>query len=88
MTVEHHYHADGTTPATTTDSSAMTVILAIVAILFIIGLGVFAMRSAGYNMGVPAGGGSAGPNVDVDLNANPGATLNPGAGAGDAPANP
>jgi hypothetical protein len=82
MTVEHHYHAEGSPAAANSDSSAMTVVLAIVAILFIIGLGVFAMRSAGYNMGAPAAGTR--DSVNIDLNTNPGA-VNPGT---DAPSNP
>lgn len=82
MAVEHHYHSD-TTP--TTDSSAMTVIVAIVAILFIIGLGIFALRSAGYGTGttvLPGAGTDNGINVDVDMPTG-GATT-----GGAAPSNP
>jgi hypothetical protein len=85
MVVES-YHRESTTGPATTDSSAMTVIVALIAILFIIGLGLFALRSSGYNFGTAP----TRSNVNVDLNTGNGAA-NPGVGAGDAtgaPANP
>jgi hypothetical protein len=83
MAVENHYHhTDTTGPAS--ESSALTVIVAIVAILFIIGLGIFALRSAGY--GVPAAGVNRDTDINVDLTPGDGAAI--GGTTGAAPANP
>jgi hypothetical protein len=84
MAVEHYHHHDTTTGPAATDSSAMTVIVALIAVLFIIGLGIFALRTSGYNFGGVApstGGTDNGINVDVNPGALPGTT-------GGAPANP
>jgi hypothetical protein len=85
MAIENHYHNDAT-PAN--DSSAMTVIVALIAILFIIGLGLFALRSSGYSFG-NAGAGTSPTRVNVDLNTGNGAGTTGAAGAQtNAPANP
>ncbi len=79
MAVETHYHTDG--PAS--DSSGLTAIVAIIAILFIIGLGVYALRANGLiGNTVPA---ATTPGVNVDLDASndgnmapaPGSMINP-----------
>jgi len=62
MVVEQHIH----TGASDDSSSSMAMIVAIVAILLIVGLGIFALRSAGY---FPAGGSSQ-MDIDVDTGGN------------------
>lgn len=78
MAVEQHYHND--VPAT--DSSAMTTIVAIIAILFILGLGFFALQSAGYLGGAAPADTDNSLNMDINTNVPttptaPGTTVNP-----------
>lgn len=78
MAVEHYHHHDATGPAPA-DSSAMTVIVALIAVLFIVGLGIFALRTSGYNFGGMAPATDNGINVDVNTPSMPTPTGGEGA---------
>jgi hypothetical protein len=84
MVVEH-YTRETTTVPTSSDSSALTVVVALIAVLFILGLGLFALRTSGYNFGgLGAGPSTTRHDINVDVN-TPTAPTPTG---GDATANP